>query len=554
MNGSGSKFFLNKENENLIYNTNQEDVQYKDLLYEDEEEQFFVPEKDKIKFKELNINKDRIIFVSLFLPFRAIKNLKNEWELSITNDPFYRTITKVINTYPNYILIGMLKNISEIEQENLESVISLFNKKYNLHIIRLPPLSLERLKVFVIDILDPLFHHITLFNYFELIKDFDIYWKSYCEFNELLAKVILSLIKDNQNSLVFLNDIHVLLTSSYIYNSHHNFANKCFNNIYIGLYIHAPFPSHDVFRRFPNREELLKSMVNCSVIGFHTFDSSRNFLTSCKRLLLLNYESNIYGDLALSYFGRNSIITVKHISSEQLMIKNEIASDNFISTIKEIKEKYKNKYIFVSIDNFMFLPGIKHKIEGYKRFLRDIGDNSTQNVLLQYLYHDESLISEEFQEEINLMKQDISKLASKVKNEFGEDSISVIEKKLSYSERLAVLASGNCFVKTCKNEAFSLDIYEFLNLKIQLQDYNELNYILSTLSGVTSSLSGAIKVNPFDLISIKKGFMEAFQVHFDKETLNSSQEKDLQHVMKNSASKWISAFLTKLKNSNDHVK
>jgi trehalose-6-phosphate synthase len=243
-------------------------------------------------------------------------------------------------------------------------------------------------------------------------------------------------------------------------------------------------------------------MMNCSLIGFHTFDSSRNFLTSCKRLLNIHYESNIKGDLALSFLGRNVVIRVKHVSSELEVLKEEIQSDNFKNLYTDITTKYKDKFRFVSVDNLLFLTGVRHKLEGYRRLLRDIGDNYKQNILIQYLYKDSSFLSEKELELISELRKSIMSLAESINKEFGQTVIEIKECYINYPMRLAVLAAGNCFVRTSKREAFSLDIYDFLNVKMMLNDFNDMTYILSELSGVTSSLGGAIKVNPFDVIFV----------------------------------------------------
>jgi len=207
------------------------------------------------------------------------------------------------------------------------------------------------------------------------------------------------------------------------------------------------------------------------------------------------------GDLALSYYGRNVIIRVKHVSSTPDFIVEEMKNPLFMQAYQEIRNKYNDKYIFVSVDNFIFLAGIRHKIEGYKRFLREIGDNYHQSILLQYIDTTEDNVdwTSEEMEGIRNMRNNIHDLVQSIKKEFGDDVIQIIEKKISYTERLAILAAGKCYVKSSKKESFSLDVYEFLNLKILMNDTDEMGYVLSELSGVTSSLSGAVKVNPFDV-------------------------------------------------------
>jgi trehalose 6-phosphate synthase len=424
----------------------------------------------------------------------VVKNPQGEWILRLTNDPFYRTLCKLFEKRKNLIWTGLLKNYSYIDERAREEFIIQLAKR-NMYVIQLNKGQQERLKDLINNILEPLFHYITFFNNANIIRQFDDLWSAFKEFNETVAKTISAHISDN--TLVFLHDYHHCLTPSFIYNSYKNIKNK--KNLSIGMFIHSPFPAHDLFRRFPYREEILKSMMNCSLIGFHTFDSSRNFLTSCKRLLNIHYESNIKGDLALSFLGRNVVVRVRHVSSEPEIIKEEIQSPTFTRLYNELTTTYKDKYRFVSVDNLMFLTGVRHKLEGYRRLLRDIGDNYKQNIFIQYIYKDSTILSDGEMELIDEFRKSIMNLVESINKEFGECVIELRECYIDYQTRLAVLASGNCFVRTSKREAFYLDIYDFLNVKMMLNDLNDVTYILSELSGVTSSLGGAIKVNPFDV-------------------------------------------------------
>jgi trehalose-6-phosphate synthase len=59
----------------------------------------------------------------------------------------------------------------------------------------------------------------------------------------------------------------------------------------IGLFIHTPFPSSDVFRSLPSRREMLEAMMEADLLGFHTFDYARHFLSCIKRVLDLDFET-----------------------------------------------------------------------------------------------------------------------------------------------------------------------------------------------------------------------------------------------------------------------
>ena len=57
------------------------------------------------------------------------------------------------------------------------------------------------------------------------------------------------------------------------------------SNIKIGFFLHTPFPSSEIYRILPVREEILYGVLQSDLIGFHTFDYARHFLSSCSKIL-----------------------------------------------------------------------------------------------------------------------------------------------------------------------------------------------------------------------------------------------------------------------------
>ncbi|KAF9603088.1 hypothetical protein IFM89_033813 [Coptis chinensis] len=71
----------------------------------------------------------------------------------------------------------------------------------------------------------------------------------------------------------------------------------------MGFFLHSPFPSSEIYRTLPVREEILKALLNSYLIGFYTFDYARHFLSCCSRMLDLEYQSK-KGYIGLEYCGR----------------------------------------------------------------------------------------------------------------------------------------------------------------------------------------------------------------------------------------------------------
>lgn len=52
-----------------------------------------------------------------------------------------------------------------------------------------------------------------------------------------------------------------------------------------GFFLHTPFPSREIYRILPVRNGILLGVSHCGIIGLHTYDYTRHFLSSCSRLL-----------------------------------------------------------------------------------------------------------------------------------------------------------------------------------------------------------------------------------------------------------------------------
>ena len=497
---------------------------------------------------ENNINEnenDEILIISFYLPINACQKENGEWHLESANEPLYHTLNMVTRSNKKIKWVGVLKNYDKISDEKLKKQLCddlLF--KHNMHVVKIPPEMFDQLFIFFTEFIEPLFHYVTVHD--SGIESNEEKWQIFRTFNEIITKKILEIINENENTLIFINDYHFFFVPSLVYSMISNFKQKIISKISIGFFMHCPFPSVDVFKKLPYREEILKSLMNCSVIGFHTYFSSSNFIRTAKVVLSVDCASTLQGDIAISYLGRKLIIRVANITPEPSVIKQELDSDEFKLKYSEIKGKNKTKFVFVSVDNIQFLSTIGLKLEGYKRFLQYLGkENAGKVVFIEYIRmgsddigRDKRIILSKEQSEL---LQKIKEIAENINKEYNDECLVLNVNSITYRERLALFASANCFIRTSKRESFSLGIYEYILLKIYLNETKNVEYMISQLSGVTSTLAHSIKINPYDANSITNGFLTAFQSFFDgKESEN--KEKDFILVKKSSSKKWLFFF------------
>lgn len=84
-------------------------------------------------------------------------------------------------------------------------------------------------------------------------------------------------------------------------------------NANIGFSLHSPWPSTDIFKMFPHRMEVLKSLMCCDLISFHMFEYARNFYTGVTKMLDVRQHFRQGGILGIEYHGRFVPLRISHI-------------------------------------------------------------------------------------------------------------------------------------------------------------------------------------------------------------------------------------------------
>jgi trehalose 6-phosphate synthase/phosphatase len=98
------------------------------------------------------------------------------------------------------------------------------------------------------------------------------------------------------------------------------FLRKRFNRIKLGFFLHSLFLSSEIYKTLPVREELLRALLNSDLIGFHTFDYARHFLSCCGRMLGLSYEFK-RGHICLKYYDRPVSIKILPVGVHMEQLK-----------------------------------------------------------------------------------------------------------------------------------------------------------------------------------------------------------------------------------------
>lgn len=182
----------------------------------------------------------------------------------------------------------------------------------------------------------------------------DYSWRQYLKVNEAFAAAIAS--NWLPGDCIWVHDYHLMALPGMLRNM--------LNKAEIGFFLHAAFPSSEVFRCLNSREALLDGLLGADLIGFQTDEYCHHFLQSCSRLRRL--EVSVSG----VQFNNRFV----HVRSRPLGIDYE--SLNLLRQSVEVKDwissiaqRYRGKHLIVARDRLDVPGGIKQKLMAYELFL-----------------------------------------------------------------------------------------------------------------------------------------------------------------------------------------
>jgi trehalose 6-phosphate synthase/phosphatase len=185
-------------------------------------------------------------------------------------------------------------------------------------------------------------------------------WEAYVLANKLFSQRVIEVLNP-EDDYIWIHDYHLLALPS--------FLRRRFNRLRIGFFLHSPFPSSELYRSLPVRDEILKSLLNCDLIGFHTFDYARHFLSCCSRMLGLEYQSK-RGYIGLDYFGRTVGIKIMPVGINMVQLKSQLQLPDLEWRVAELRKQFAGKTVLLGVDDLDIFKGINLKILAFEQMLK----------------------------------------------------------------------------------------------------------------------------------------------------------------------------------------
>ncbi|KXT17821.1 hypothetical protein AC579_5319 [Pseudocercospora musae] len=351
-------------------------------------------------------------------------------------------------------------------------------------------------------------------------------WADYYCMNKAFADAIINVYKPGD--IILIHDYHLLLLPSLL--------RQRLPSIYVGFFLHVPFPSSEYYRCLTRRKEILEGVLGANMIGFQAYSYARHFSSCCTRIL--GFDSSSAG---VDAYGAHVPVDVFPIGiNAEETRRVAFDSPGVAEKMKALREIYQNKKVIVGRDRLDTVRGVAQKLQAFEIFL-ERHPEWRENVVLIQVTSPTSI--EERDDKGDKTANKISELVARINGAFGSLSSTPVQhypQYLSQEEYFALLRIADLGLITSVRDGMNTTALEY----VMSQRENHGPLIISEFSGTAGSLGDAIHINPWDL----GGTADEIHTALTMTPAEKQQQHELlyKHVTSNTVQYWTNSFIRRL--------
>jgi trehalose 6-phosphate synthase/phosphatase len=318
-----------------------------------------------------------------------------------------------------------------------------------------------------------------LFHYFPTLTQYDeSYWRDYQQVNQIYADALLKVLRPDD--VIWVHDYQLMLLPRLV--------RKRFPEMPIGFFLHIPFPSYEIFRLLPRawRAELIEGVLGASLVGFHTHDYTRDFLTSVLRTA--GYEHQL-GSISL----RDRVVKVDTfpMGIDFGRFSRAAASPEMKIRAGELRDKCIGQKIIFSVDRLDYTKGLLDRLRGYDLFLKNHPEWHGRVTFIISVAPSRIGV-----ETYQSMKQELEQMVGRIIGAYGNVHWTPLiyqYRNLSFEEIVALYCACDIALITPLRDGMNLVAKEFIASR---PDQTGV-LILSEMAGAAKEMGEALIINPF---------------------------------------------------------
>lgn len=363
-----------------------------------------------------------------------------------------------------------------------------------------------------------------LFHYFTQFVNYDpAFWQAYVQVNQRMADAALA--QSKPGDLIWVHDYHLMLVPGMIRARQPEAA--------IGFFLHIPFPSFELFRTLPWRKQLIDGLLGADLIGFHTYDYARHFISASLRLAEVEQSLT-----ELVYSDRMVNVDSFPMGIDFEKFNTACRRRPVIRKVRELQPRLEGRKVILSIDRLDYSKGILQRLMGFRRFLVKHPEFHEKIKLLMVVVPSRS--------QVNAYKElriKVNEWVGQINGEFstiGWTPVTHLYRAFGFESLSAMYSLADICLVTPFRDGMNLVAKEYIASRTDESGV----LILSEMAGAAEELREAISINPNDVEDIATALYTALTMPAEKQQEKMRKMRD--RVERYNVIRWSNDFVHSL--------
>ncbi|WVN85312.1 trehalose-phosphatase [Cryptococcus depauperatus CBS 7841] len=301
--------------------------------------------------------------------------------------------------------------------------------------------------------------------------------------------------------------------------------------IMIGMFMHTPWPSSEIFRCLPTRKVILDGMLGANLVSFQTYSYSRHFVSTCIRVC--GYESTPGG---VDANGQVTAVGYCPIGIDIKRVVHDRDQPGVIPRMEALRALYKDKKIIVGREKLDVAKGVYNKLQAFEKFLQVYPEWRNKVVLIQ--------VTTPALSESPKLERMTAELVSHINGTYGSLDFTPVHhyhQALEKDEYFGLLSVADLALITSLRDGMNTTSMEF----ILCQDKTSKSpLVVSEFMGTAPTFASALLINPHDLLDVARAINKGLTMGIEEKTERHANL--LQGVVGHTSHTWAATILKQL--------
>jgi len=373
------------------------------------------------------------------------------------------------------------------------------------------------------EVLWPVFHYLVTYAHYE-----QSYWDCYQAVNQKFAKAALKVI--HKKDKIWIQDYQLLLLPGIL--------REKLPQSTIGFFQHIPFPSYEIFRLIPWRDELLNGMLGADLVGFHTYDDVRHFLSTVTRLLPVNSSANV-----LNSNERQIVVEAFPMGIDFDKFSGLTTHDQVQKEMEYFRKGKEDLKLILSIDRLDYSKGILERLKAIELLLQLHPEYIGKIELYMVVVPSRDTVPQyrDLKEQID---QFVGNLNARYRS-INWIPVNYFYRSFPIEVLSALYAIADICLVTPMRDGMNLVSKEY----VASRQNNDGVLILSEMAGASKELTDAVIVNPNNVGDIMEAIVLALKMPLEEQQNRMKAMRSI--VEKFNVKHWVNNFILRLNEVKD---